>query len=290
LFVTLAEWAAKRVIHMPGSSERAWKPNLLVPVTSTESLLGSYRFIKALTYPRGSVHVLGLHAPGKRQNIAGISTIVDAFLRDGIFAQAALLEDESLDQGLLLGLDTLHSAFFRPNALFITLEKNADQDALQNKLERAHKNETGAILFAQHPNASLGREQTINVWIRDQSPEWEVGLRLSRLDLSLLLAYQVNRNWNGHINLITVIADEKEKQNGIAFLHNLIRVGRMPRGTQAILHVGEFDEFLSQAPRADLHIFGTDRQINLDFVWKMVEQNRASCIFVQGSGNESALA
>jgi len=290
LFVTMAEWAAKRVIHMPGSSERAWKPNLLVPVTDTESLLGSYRFIKAVTYPRGSVSVLGLHTPGKHQDVSGISSIVDAFLKDGIFAQSALLEGDDLDQGLLFGLDTLTSAFFHPNALFLTLNRHMDVEILQTKLERAQKNETGAILFAQHPTTSLGREQSINVWIRDQSPEWEVGLRLSRLDLSLLLAFQIAKNWNGHINLITVVAQKEEEQNGLAFLNSLIMLGRMPRGTRAIVHVGEFDEFLQDAPRADLHIFGTDQRISLDFAWKMVDRNRASCIFVQDSGIESALA
>jgi amino acid transporter len=290
LFVAMAEWAAKRVILMPGSSERAWKPNLLIPVTDTESLLGSYRFIRAVTYPRGSVSVLGLHATGKQEDVSGISEIVDEFLRDGIFAQSALLEGDDPDQGLLFGLDTLNTAFFRPNAIFLTPDRHMDGEILQTKLERAQKNETGAILFAQHPTTGLGREKSINVWIRDQSPEWEVGLRLSRLDLSLLLAFQIARNWNGHINLITVIAEKEEEKNGHVFLNSLITLGRMPRGTRAIVHVGEFDEFLQDAPSADLHIFGTGRHISLDFVWRMVDQNRASCIFVQDSGVESALA
>ena len=60
LFVTLAEWAAKRVISLPTAQERAWKPSLLVPAQSTQNLQGSYRFLRAITYPRGSVHVLGL--------------------------------------------------------------------------------------------------------------------------------------------------------------------------------------------------------------------------------------
>ncbi len=290
LFVTLAEWAAKRVSRMPDSQERAWKPNLLVPITSTEALLGSYRFLSALTYPRGSVHVLGLHKPGERHHVAGAEDVTQAFWRDGIFARVAFLQDEHKMQGLRLGLETLHSAFFRPNAVFITIDDETNEDDLNALLVHAQDRRTGAILFAQHPVAGLGREQTINVWIRDQSPEWEVSLRLSRLDLSLLLAYQVAHNWHGDINLITVVSNAEQQANGEAFLQELIEVGRMPRGTTSVVYVGEFADFLPAAPRADLQIFGMDRRANVDLMRQVVSLNRTSCIFVQDSGMESALA
>ncbi len=290
LFVTLAEWAAKRVTHMPDTQERAWKPNLLVPVISTEELLGGYRFLNALTHPRGSVHVLGLYKPGERHLVAGSEDVVQAFLRDGIFSRVAYLQDEHQMQGLRLGLETLHSAFFRPNAIFMSIDDDTDEEELNKLLRHAQDMQTGAILFAQHPIARLGREQTINVWIRDQSPQWEVSLRLSRLDLSLLLAYQVARNWQGDINLITVISDPAQQANGQAFLKELIDVGRMPRGTQALVHVGDFTDYLLMAPRADLQIFGMDRRANVELMHQVVLLNRTSCIFVQDSGLESALA
>jgi len=46
LFVNVAEWAAKRTLALPTDQERAWKPSLLMPITSSDTLLGSYRFIK----------------------------------------------------------------------------------------------------------------------------------------------------------------------------------------------------------------------------------------------------
>ena len=202
----------------------------------------------------------------------------------------ALLEVEDFARGLRTGLEVLHSVFFRPNILFIPVTPDSDEATLQFILERAIENDIGAILYARHPETLLGREQTINVWIRDQSPDWEVGLRLSNLDLNLLLAYQLVRNWQGRMNLITVVANGTERTNGEAFLADIIRLGRMPRHTRAIVEVGSLEDYLPQAPQADLHIFGLQEQVDLAFTERMLKVTNASCIFVRESGQESALA
>ncbi|MFC1976048.1 amino acid permease [Chloroflexota bacterium] len=290
LFVTLAEWAAKRVIMMPDSQERAWKPSLLVPVQSVDTLLGSYRFLKAITYPRGSVHVLGLYKTGKREGLEKLKTFVHSFAQDGIFARVALVESNDFTHNLQTGLEMLRGVFFRPNILFLPVRSDTDQPTLQVIHDRAKENDIGTILYAKHPETSLGREHSINVWIRDQSPAWEVGLRLSNLDLALLLAYQLARNWQGHITLITTVADEAERVNGQAFLADLKNFGRMPRHTQTIVEVGTLNDYLPHAPQADLHIFGLQHQVNLAFVEQIVAATNASCIFVRDSGDESAMA
>jgi amino acid transporter len=290
LFVTLSEWAAKRVITMPDSQERAWKPNLLVPVESVQSLRGSYRFLKALTHPRGSVHVLGLYREGKKERVSGLESFGLAFANDGIFARIALVQTGEFASSLQTGLEVLRGAFFRPNALFMPVTPKTDEQALQFILNRAAENDIGAILYAKHPETSLGREQTINVWIREQSPAWEVAMRMTNLDLALLLAYQLARNWGGRITLITIVADPAEQANGEAFLADLIDFGRMPRQTRTIVEVGSLESYLPQAPEADLNIFGLQQQISLDFIRRIVAATDASAIFVRDSGDESALA
>lgn len=290
LFVVLAEWAAKRVARMSSYQERAWKPSLLVPVQSTDVLLGSYRFIEALTIPRGSVRVVGLYPPGQQETVSGLNALVQAFSRDGIFTQITLLESEDYKEGLQASLGILRSVFFRPNSVFIPITPDLEAGWLQTLVDRARTNEMGTIIYARHPVVSLGREQEINVWIREQSPQWEVGLRLSNLDLALLLAYQVARNWGGRLTLITVVADEDQAENGQKFLDSLADLGRMPRGTRRIVHVGTFDGFLPQAPRADLNIFGLQPQLSIAHMENLVTATNASCIFVRDSGHESALA
>ncbi len=290
MFVTFAEWAAKQVINMPDTQERAWKPSLLVPVRSRGELLSSYRFLKALTTPRGTVHVLGMYTDDSREQIKGVEPLVNAFARDGIFSRASMLKVDDFAQGVRTGLEILHSVFFRPNALFMYVNDETEQETLQFILDHAARNEIGAILYAKHPQTSLGREQSINVWIRDQSPAWEVGLRLSNLDLSLLLAYQLARNWGGQINLITVVQNASEREHGREFMQQLVRLGRMPGNTQTIVEVGALDDYLPRAPQADLNIFGLQDQADLSFIRRMVKATDASCIFVQDSGYESALA
>lgn len=290
LFVTLAEWAAKRVSVMPGSQERAWKPSLLVPIQRTEELLGAYRFLHAFTAPRGSVHVLALHNAGCKHFVKSSEDTVKAFLNDGIFSRVAFLETDDFAEGLELSIDVMHSAFFKPNALFMSVRDASDDEGVNVILDRAKRNETGAILFAQHPDAGLGREQVVNVWIRDQSPTWEVGMRLSRLDLSLLLSYQVARNWHATINLITIVKEPLQHANGVQFLHKLIELGRLPTHTRAIVRVGAFNEEMQHIPHGDLNIFGIGERADVHHMKKMVLQTKASCIFVLDSGHESALA
>ncbi|TVR22328.1 MAG: Na-K-Cl cotransporter [Anaerolineaceae bacterium] len=290
LFVTFAEWAAKRVGKSLSGQERAWKPNLLVPVISNDDLLGSYRFLRAITYPRGSVHVVGIHRTDEADKISEIPSTIEAFNQDKIFARSASLCMENYKEGLVSSIDLLSGVFFRPNALFMTVHPDHDQTDLQYIYDRAKANEMGVILYTEHPITSTGREQTINIWVREQSPSWEIRLHLSNLDLALLLAYQISRNWNGHINLITVVQDEKEKANGEKFFRDMITWGRMPRGTQGIVYVGTFDEALSRAPKADLSVFGLHNNIDIAFMFRVMHEARSSCIFVRDSGYESALA
>jgi len=289
LFVTLAEWAAMRVITMPTSQERAWRPSLLVPVQSELELLGCYRFLKALTYPRGSVHLVGIYPPGKKSQVVSVEKFVQSFANDGIFARAALVESSEFSRALYAGLDVLSGAFFHPTALFLPVNKSAKTKTLQAAVDRAIEDGMGAILYAQHPTVLMGREQTINVWLREQSPTWQIGMRLSNLDLSLLLAYQLVQQWRGEIRLITVIADETDSANAEAFLATLVDLGRMPRNTKTIVAVGNFTDYLPHAPQADLNIFGVQEFVSVQNIRKMVEGTKASCIFVKDSGNESAL-
>lgn len=289
MFVTVAEWAAKRVLNLPSGQDRAWKPSLLVPVQSAAALRYSYRFLEAITQPNGSLHIMGGYQSGQREQMEGLQAYERAFANDGIFARVALLETRRFRNTLQTAMEMSTSAFFRPNTLFLPVLADADEKKMQDIIDRAAENQLGVILYLDNPNTALGREQIINVWIREQSPNWQIGLRLPNLDLSLLLAYQLARNWRGRINLITVVTDEAELSNAEQYLRQLMDLGRMPAGTQPIFAVGTLDSFLDQAPQADINIFGLQEHVNLAFMRRMMEQTESSCIFVRDSGYESAL-
>jgi len=289
MFVTLAEWAAKRVLSLPSGQERAWKPSLLVPVQSAAALRYSYRFLEAITQPNGSLHIIGCYEEGQREQMQGLRSYEQAFANDGIFARVALLETRRFRYTLQTAMEMSTSAFFRPNILFLPILPNSDESKLQFIVDRTKENHLGVILYVDNPQTALGREQIINVWLREQSPDWQIGLRLPNLDLSLLIAYQLARNWHGKINLITVVEDDTEQINAQDYLHQLMSLGRMPAGTRPIVALSSFQAFLENVPQADINIFGLQEKVNLNFMQSLMEQTETSCIFVRDSGYESAL-
>jgi len=289
MFVTVAEWAAKRVLSLPSGQDRAWKPSLLVPIQSAAALRYSYRFLEAITQPNGSLHIIGGYESGQREQMAGLLSYEQAFAKDGIFARVALVEARRFRYTLQTAMEVSTSAFFRPNTLFLPILPDSDEEKLQFIVDRAGENHLGVILYVDNPNTALGREQVINVWMREQSPDWQVGLRLPNLDLSLLLAYQLARNWRGQINLITVVEDKAQLKNARHYLNQLMELGRMPTTTRPIVAACAFEAFLEQAPQADINILGLQQRVNLAFLERMMNQTEASCIFVRDSGYESAL-
>lgn len=290
LLVRLAEWAAKITDSLPTEQERAWKPDLLFPTHSVDELLGSYRFLKALAYPRGSVRVIGLHAKDERDNLEGIEDVIDRFNKSGIFSRLARIESDDDESSLALVMDLLHEDFFRPNGLFLPITEQTDVEMAQRLMHRAKARKMGMLMLLQHPVVQLGRESSINVWVRDQSPHWEIALNLSNIDLALLMAYQIMFDWQGKIRLITVVSNADDQADGQQFLERIVELGRMPDNTEIIAVHEDFSTYLEQAPRADLNIFGIGTMVNLAFMHQMVEKTRASCLFVQDSGSESALA
>ncbi|MEZ4645773.1 MAG: amino acid permease [Chloroflexota bacterium] len=295
LFLALANWAVERVSKMPPSPERTWSPNLLVPVTSTKVLAGIYRFLRAIASPQGSVRALGIYAPGKRETVADLPQFVQAFNKDGIGGRTVLLEEENFIAGVRTTIEVLSSSFFRPNILFLPAVPgdnwmNGDREKWLALLRHTSRHKVALILYAHHDVTGLGQEQVVNVWMREQGPDWTLGLRLANLDLALLLAYQVAQNWHGRINLCMVIPDVTLAVRARQFLQELIVLARLPKQTQIVIFEGDFWERLPQAPRADLSILGLQTDPDLDFVARVVTVLDATCVFVRDSGDESALA
>lgn len=291
LLMSIAEWAATRIGNVPQAPERTWKPSVLVPVDSTSALAGSYRFLQAMTEPQGRIHVLGLPLQGQSDDgLKDLDLLVQAFMADGIYTRATTVDAEDYVEGVRTATQVLRSTFFRPNILFLRLYTDSDLGELQELVDRTAAYNMGILLLARHPVIGMGREQFINAWVAPQGPDWRPELRLSNLDLSVLLAYKLKRNWNGHINLCMAVPDEETKQKAEAFLTNLLTLARLPDDTQVRVWQSPFEDALRRAPRADLSIFGLPREPDLAFSQRIVEVVDGSCIFVRDSGDESALA
>jgi solute carrier family 12 sodium/potassium/chloride transporter 2 len=290
LFLALAEWANERVSRLPGAPERTWSPNILAPTTNADTLNGSYRFLRAIASPQGSVRPLGLYKPDQQESVERLDQISQAFAADGVFSRTTLLQVPDFESGLVTAIELLNSIFFRPNMLFMSLSAQQQEIDLGRILAKCLRFRIGVALLARHPVIDLGREQLINVWVREQGPAWELGMRLSNLDLSVLLAYQLARNWHGQITLCMAVDDAETAAKAQEYLQELTTFARLPDNTGVRVIEGPFYDAVRQVPSADINFFGLPNEFRPEFVREILDIVEASCLFVRDSGDESALA
>jgi hypothetical protein len=178
------------------------------------------------------------------------------------------VETDGFVDGFVAGMGALRGAFFKPNTVFLPIPPDgADAPERRIVIERARDYDLGTILFADHPRAGLGRRQLINVWVRNAS--WEKGHEVAELDLLLLLAYKLQRNWEGRVRLLTVVESMDEKPAATAELHRLVDLARMQQ-TDVYAISGTFLEALDRAPQADVSLFGLPAEIDFDWMRRVV--------------------
>ena len=291
LFVALAEWAAKKVSELPTMQERAWRPNLLIPVEDASDLRGEFLTIQDITHPQGSVKIFGLNRHDQHDALAReIDELTHAFREREVFASSTVIDTEGFSDGIVAGMQALRGAFFRPNIVFLKMpETPKREDEYRAIIREADAEQVGTLIYAPHPKAAFGQRQRINVWIRDRSPDWSISMDIGNLDLSILTAYTIAKNWDAELRLITVVDDPEGQPTAQDFLEKLIDLGRLPNAT-AIAETGTFDAYLDRAPRADLNIFGLLPDIDFAFPRRMIHETRSTCMFVRDSGLENALA
>ena len=192
--------------------------------------------------------------------------------------------------GTVAGMQALRGAFFKPNILYLTLPESRDrEEAFQRILEEAVREEMGVVIDAPHPTAAVGQRRMVNIWIRDRSPDWSLSMDIGNLDLPLLLGYKLMRAWRARLRLISVLEQEEDVEDARRFLEAVLDLGRIPN-TQVRVLAGDFDDYLPQAPRADVSIFGLGRTVDFDLIRRMVNETGSTCLFARDSGRESALA
>jgi amino acid transporter len=291
LFVAIAQWAAQRANQLPGGQERAWKPNLLLPVTDPLEARRNYAFVRDLVAPTGYLELMGIAPEGRgdrlRQSIHEVAT---DFRSDGVFARWTILEADDPADGLINGMEALGGSLFRPNMLWAELpEDEPAQRRLVRLAERAQRQRLGMVVFGRHPKMGLGSEKVVNLWVPDDSPAMELLLQESRIDLAILLTYTIVRNWEADLNLVTAVGGERQPESVRASLSRLVDLTRLPHPSIHLTR-GPFRENLGAGPRADLDVFGFHRPPDFELMQRALEETRSSCLYVADSGDESALA
>ncbi|MBL7075156.1 Na-K-Cl cotransporter [candidate division KSB1 bacterium] len=310
LFNAIAEWAAKMAARMPQYA-KSWKPNLVVPVEDPRVWGHLMRFIRDIVFPKGNLRVFtvrvlesGVHQKISRlvkrlsskeveeQTKVGEETpleleqyleeLVSPIRKEGIFTAATVIESDDFLKGINVVAQVLKRMFFPPNVIFLTMSEDPDKDSRLEKLVAISVREKlGTIILWLHPKSAFGREEIINLWLREGSPN---------RNLAILTALQLEKNWNGTIRLIRVIDSEEDRQRAVFGLQRIVERARMPAHTELSVHLGDFREVLTKAPLADLNIFGMGEALDCGYLREIAQLIQSSCLFVRDSGAESALA
>lgn len=291
LFFSIANWAARRAnARVQTGVQRSWRPNFLIPIEREIQFEGNYRFVRNLVYSQGSVHVVALRRPDQPVEFDGLPHLVQALQQeDGLFANHAVLDVQSFCRGLRDCVAVMAGVFFRPNIIFTSTEGRTDED-IRVILHTARQHGMGVLLLALHPIAGLGRERNVTLWVRDQSPDWQLGLKLANLDLAVLMSHQLCKNWGAAIQLRTVVRNGTDVATANRFLTDLLHQARMSKGVQVDVRAGSFRVALQECPRADIHVLGLAETTTVANMHEIVSAVDGSCLFVMDSGSESALA
>jgi hypothetical protein len=280
MFLVLAEKASRVAAKFP-RHQIAWKPDLLIPIEDPKIWGGPLFFIKNICYPSGSIFAFSVKNEINGETKLALDELMEPIKKEKISVNSTIIEDDKFLHGAKHVIQTLQGGAFRPNTLFLTLgNDDAKNQVITDLTKYASDHDMGVMILKQHTRIAFGMQKDINIWLRDKSPNWH---------LAMLVTLQLQLNWGGKINLVTVAKDDKEKNKLMDFLERLSDQTRLPSLTDFHVEVGNFKDALVNAPRADINLFGIGKDLPFDFMREASELTKSSCLYVKDSGHESAL-
>ncbi|MGE5280034.1 MAG: amino acid permease [Deltaproteobacteria bacterium] len=287
LFIFFAEQALKVAQGLP-YHPKIWKPNLLIPVENPRDWTGIVEFLRAVAFPGGRVQLFKIcwhqaqaqEATERRKTLEELGVIARPLREEGILVSSMCAAADNFMQAASVIMESQKGSVFPPNVLFVKLGGSCEKDGmLRELLGKAALLDLGLMVFIWHAKVGLGRKETINLWIRQGSPN---------LDLAILVALQLEKNWDGKLRLVQAVGDARERADAESYLTKLRRVMRLPGDIEPCVLEGCFDDILAQAPAADINIFGMAE--GTDMAWmKGVSRKVSTCaLFLRDSKQESA--
>ncbi len=280
MFLVLAERASRIAARFP-RHQISWKPDLLLPVDDPRVWTGPLLFIRDITYPSGSIYAFTVQENHREETLKSLKELMEPLKNQNLFISTTVIEDKDFINGAKHVIQTLKGGAFQPNSLFLTLGEGHNNDKIiEQMVAEATRDNLGVMILRQHPRVAFGMQKQVNLWLREKSPNWH---------LAVLIALQLQLNWEGRLNLIASAETEKDRKRVSRFLEKLNDMARLPSRTYFHVIVGNFQETISAAPRADINIFGLGEKPAFDFMRSTADNINSSCLFVKDSGWESAL-
>ncbi len=292
-FIYIAEQVLKIASNLP-YHPKIWKPNLLIPVREPKNWTGILDLLKAITYPSGRIYFFSISEkvspyPREVSTVVGTSKVEEEFsllnnsLReDGILVSSGVIYSGDFLEAAVAVSQTLKNSILPPNVLFIKLGLTSEKDNLLMRLvERIKFLDLGIIMFILHPQIGLGQKKIINLWMREGTPN---------IDLAVLVALQLEKNWEAKIRLLQVVAHDNDKQRAYNYLSKLQKMTRIPNNAEIAVQVGSFDSIITNAPFADINIFGMPEDLDIERERGIAKEINTSVLFLRDSKHENVFA
>lgn len=293
-FEAIAAWVFVRFTVFDRENPRTWKPNILVPVEDPEEWTRHHQFLLELGRPEGSLKLIGLASKGIMAEILGpkIAKTGQDFRKDRLFTTWSTINCSDYFNGVVIGLQALQSAFFRPNILLLRVPDIIEkQKECLEVIYEARRARVGVLLLKELKDRGYGKREVINLWVRpDDSQNLQQSLNRGAMHLAILFTIQMTRAWGSRINLISAVPTSDQEEGAKKFLEQIIEYCRLPDPVSCVVLVGSLDQCLAKAPQSDLDVLGLQTKPDFAFIEKMVELSRSSSVFVLDSGRENALA
>ncbi len=289
IFAAIARWATDRAIAARTSAERGWRPHVLAPIDDIATLQAASSFLRDVTYPKGSVKIVGIRHQADDELASALAMSTEVLRADDVATSWSVIDQDSFEGGFLASMRASGGRSATPNIVYLDFPRTPSARRHAHAvLEQAAEARLGVLMLASHHAGRLGGRGVINLWIREQGPDWAVSTNLAHSHLAILLAYKLRRNWGGDINLVTAVRDAQQLHDADAYLHSLAELARLP-GPPGVHVVNQgFVDALPTAPTADASIFALGPDVDFDGLGAIIDGSRTPCAFVRDSGTENA--
>jgi amino acid permease len=286
IHVRVAAWAAQRA-GMGDRPERAWTPELLMPVETPNQSNVVLQLGRRIIAGVGSIRLVGMSSD------SGIAMTLEdragILCQEGIPTTTTTVDAPSFTQGACMVIDSMRGLFMGPNLVMLDVDHRTEKE-LQIVVDHCHRRKVGIGLVLAHPDGAVGRASQVTVWLSERSPEWTLEMHNANLDLPALVGYLLTKFPGNRLRVATVVRTIEHRAEAYVFLQRLIDMGRLPKHTEAHVGQGEFLPAVQASPYADIHVFGLSTTVDRERLIDIRDAGGGACVFLLDSGQESILA
>ena len=286
IHVRVAAWAAQRAARA-GRPERAWSPEILIPVEQAQHSDVLLSLAARITNLAGGVRLVGMRSD------ADLGLALEeraAHLRlYGTPATTTSIDALNFARGSTMVVDALRGMFLGPNLVLVNGEVQAEKD-LQILVDHCEARQMGMGVCLNHPDGAIGRGKLVTVWLSERSPDWALQMHNANLDLPVLVGHLLSIERGCRLRLATVVRSIEDTADANGFLQRLIDQGRLASETEIHVAEGSFLDAVRNSPYADIHIFGLSTTVERKRMFQIRDAGGGACLFLLDSGQESILA